>query len=556
MLLLAALLIAQAKPTPPAVPKNFPTLTTPATLGAAPGETVTLTLTGTNLAKPTGVWTSFPAKTTVKPKDDKSVTATFAIPADTPIGLHTVRVATEVGISNFQPFVVDDLKVTPETTGKSKLIEAAQEIPVPGVVTGVAEAESSDYFRFPVKAGEPVTIEVLARRLGSAMDPVIILRDGDGKELGGVYADDTPGLQSDCRLVYTPDASGERIVELRDSIYGGSGGHTYRLRVGRFPGATTAFPLAVGRADTKPETVPIGFAGPDVSGAKAVPTPAPTDPAVSVVYATPRAGKSAGWPVPVRVSDRPETVEAEPNNDAKSANKLAVPGGISGVFATKSDIDTFTIAAKKGKKLAIQVLTYEVNSPAEVYLRVLDTEGKVLAKSDPTKAVLKLDFDPPADGDYQIACEHLNYLAGPSEVYHLSVEPVGPDFSLLLGLDQIAVTVGGEGRLPIVGLTATNGFKAPIELTVTGADGLTGKATIPAGAKLSPTAPVWITVKAEKNAKPGAAGVRVVATAEVGGRTVVHLADQFDAAKAALGGMPNPPIETTTQVGVAVISGS
>ena len=35
----------------------------------------------------------------------------------------------------------------------------------------------------------------------------MILYDGTGKELGGVYADDTPGLQSDARVAHTSRSS-------------------------------------------------------------------------------------------------------------------------------------------------------------------------------------------------------------------------------------------------------------------------------------------------------------------------------------------------------------
>ena len=44
-----------------------------------------------------------------------------------------------------------------------------------------------------------------------------------------------------------------------------------------------------------------------------------------------------------------------------------------------------------------------------------------------------MEFTPAADGDYVIACEQLNYLSGPNEIYHLTVRPVTPDFDHLAG---------------------------------------------------------------------------------------------------------------------------
>ena len=62
-------------------------------------------------------------------------------------------------------------------------------------------------------------------------------------------------------------------------------------------------------------------------------------------------------------------------------------------------------------------MTYEVNSPAEVLIRVLDAKGAELAASNPPPPPGRVH--PAADGDFVIACEHLNYLFGPNEIYHL-----------------------------------------------------------------------------------------------------------------------------------------
>ena len=544
---------AQQKAAPPAVPATYPTLTTPASLGAKPGATADLVLTGTNLAGATGVWTSFGGKATIPDgqKDAAKLTVKLAVPADTPVGLHAVRVATAAGVSNLRPFVVDDLPEVAEAD-KNRTKAAPQTIPVPCVVTGKADAEASDFFKFPVQAGKPITIEVLGRRLGSPIDPVVLLYDGAGKELGGVYADDTPGLQSDARVTLTPKAAGELIVEVRDTTYRGGADYAYRLRVGEFPGATTAFPLFVPRGTT----ADIGFAGPALDGVKPVSRTVPADPTLApVAYVAPkRASGVAGWPVPVRVSDHPESVEQEPNNEPAKANKLPVPGGVSARFAEKNDADHFTFAAKKGQKVVVEARTYQLNSPAEVYLRVLDAKGGELAKSNPQQATTRVEFTAPADGEFVVACEHLNYLAGPSEVYHLSVTPADPDFAVAVGLDRIDVPVGGVGLLPVTGLTKLNGFNAPVELTVAGSDVLTGSLTLPAGANPQPAAPVFVpvTLKAGAKVAPGPVVIHLKATAKVGDKTLVRAGSVADAVKAALGNMPSPPPEFEASIAAAI----
>src|SRR5262249_29984819 len=147
------------------------------------------------------------------------------------------------------------------------------------------------------------------------------------------------------RLTHTFKESGEILVEVRDTTHRGAADYTYRLRIGEFPGATTAFPLAAQRG--KPTS--IGFAGPETI--PAVNVTAPNTSGLAAIYAVPAVGKSEGWPVPVLLSDFPEMIEQEPNDEPAKANKLPVPGGVSARFDKAKDVDHFAISGKKGQKL-------------------------------------------------------------------------------------------------------------------------------------------------------------------------------------------------------------
>jgi hypothetical protein len=262
------------------------------------------------------------------------------------------------------------------------------------------------------------------------------------------------------------------------------------------------------------------------------------------VYFAPQSGPGRpGWAVPVRVSPFPESVEQEPNNDAARATKVPVPGGVSARFAEKGDVDHFRFAGKKGQKLDVTAHAYELNAPTEVYLRVLDAKGAELAKSNPALPTAKVEFTPPADGEFVVAAEHLNYLHGPNEVYHLVVKPSAPDFEVALGLDRFDIAPGGSTVLPVTGLTKLNGFNAPVELTVTGLDGLTGSVTLPAGANPTPQAPLWLPVKLAAGAKPGPFVASVRATAKIDGKEVEKPATVADVVRAGLAGLPNLPPE-------------
>lgn len=537
----AAPALAQPKtpPAPPAASLQAPTLATPANLGVRRGASATFAPAGTKLDAPTGLLAPFPLAATFA-----GGTATVVVPADAPVGVHTVRLATAAGVSNARPLVVDELPEVAEVeTNRTK--DAAQELPVPCVVTGRADGEAADYFRVPGKAGQTLTFEVLGRRLGSPIDPIVVLHDGKTKrELVDRYADDTPGLQTDARLTHTFAADGSVLVEVRDTTYRGGPDFFYRLRVGDFPGVTTAFPLAVQRG----KSASVGFSGPGADALPAVTVNA-ADANGPVLYATPkRPGGLGGWPVPVRVSDFPEGVEQEPNDDPAHANALPVPGGVSARFAAPNDRDHFRVAGKKGQKLAATVLAFEVNAPTEVLVRVLDAKGAEVARSDPAKASARCEWTPAADGEFVVACEHLNYLSGPNEVYHLSVRPAAPDFELGVALDRADAPPGGGTAFGPVTVTRLNGFAGPVELTVAGDSALSGSVTVPAAAT---TAFVPLLVKA--GTKPGPLPLRVRGTAKIDGADVTRFAASADAVKGAFPGLPNPPAEAAASLAAGVV---
>lgn len=70
-------------------------------------------------------------------------------------------------------------------------------------MSGVIAVETSEFYKVKVTAGQKLAFEVLARRIGSPLDPIVVLHDAKTKrELVDLYADDTPGMQGDCRLAH------------------------------------------------------------------------------------------------------------------------------------------------------------------------------------------------------------------------------------------------------------------------------------------------------------------------------------------------------------------
>ena len=71
-------------------------------------------------------------------------------------------------------------------------------------------------------------------------------------------------------------------------------------------------------------------------------------------------------------------------------------------------------------------------------MTLLDAKGAKLQATNPMVAP-RLDFTPPADGDYTLAVEHLHYWGGPDETYRVTVVPYGPAFDRSVTLDHFGV---------------------------------------------------------------------------------------------------------------------
>jgi hypothetical protein len=536
----------------PPVNPEAPVLNLAVPLGMQRGTTLDLTLTGNNLAEPIGLWTSFPAKVTIpiegdNGKDKGKLRVRVEVPQDAPLGFQAIRLATRRGMSNLRLFCIDDLPQVSESA-TNHTPSTAQVVSVPCVVVGKAEAEATDYFKFRVTAGQRLSFEVLGRRLGSLFDPQLQLFDVNGRELPGAYNNDAPGLQTDARLTYTFPTAGEYLVAVRDVSYRGDGDFYYRLRIGDFPCATTTLPLAVKRGSK----TTVRFAGPHVEGVVPIEVTAPTDPTLSFVSLTPRGANGLhGWPVTLALSDIEEMLEKEPNDKAVTANRIPVPGAITARFEKKGDNDTFIFALKKGVRYTIEAQTYELGSPTEVYMTLRDAKGTQLQVSDPMKEA-RLDFTPPADGDYLLQVEHLHLWGGPDEVYRICVTPFEPSFDLAVALDRFHVEQGGKLAIPI--LAPRRDFEGPIEIHVIGPKGISGKLVVPAGKAPPPNQPLGtLLVSVDPDAPIGAYAIQIEGKASINGKTVTKLASVRAAVRQSLANLPLPPKNLLTSIGLAVM---
>ncbi len=540
-----------AQKPPPPVPANpqAPVLGLPLPLGMQRGTTLELTLTGGNLAGPTGVLASFPAKITI-PTDNKNgqdnakLRVRLEVPADAPVGYHALRLASSRGMSNLRLFCIDDLpQVVKADTAKNKA--TPQALPVPCVAVGRIGDKEADYYKITVPAGQRVSFDLLGRRLGAPLDAqVSVTHLKTGREVA--YDNDAPGCQTDPRFTHVFKEAGDYLIEVKDVLFRGGADFVYRLRIGDFPCATVPIPMAAKRGSK----VAVHFAGPMVEGVAPVEVAVPNDPTVTTLWVAPKGQNGLhGWPVALAVSDRDELVEQEPNNEPAKANVVPVSAAITGRFQQNDDVDFYRFAAKKGQKILIEAETLELYSPTLVYLSVKHGKtGAELAKSAPAAnppADQRLDFTAPEDGDFLVEVQHLTYLSGPSEAYRLVLSPVTADFDLTLGIDRYDLAANAVAALTVQ--ANRRGYTGPIEVELMGPMGLSGKRLLKAGENAG-----VLLAQAKAELPPGPYLVHVAGKATIDGKPVVRLASVRPSISQSLGNLPFPPRHLTTQIALAV----
>jgi hypothetical protein len=511
-----------------------------------PGASTDVVIHGANLANPTGVWSDAPLNAELTPgiegngSKPESVSYRFTAPSDLPLGVIGLRVATGQGISNLKLLLVDDLpSVTDANSNRSP--DMAQAVTLPVSIDGYCDGETSDFYRFTAAAGQRVAIEVFARRLGSPLDPMIRLLTLDGRELA--FSDDDASTGADGRFAHTFAEAGDYLVEIRDIRYQGGGNFRYRLRLGDFPLVSVPYPLAV----QKGSNASVELVGPEGVLASAAGVNVPADyPAKQLRVVTPNA-QHASW-VNVVVSDVAEQLEAEPNDSPDTATTVTLPGAINGKLEAAADNDWYQFAATKGQRLVFSGQTRSLGSPCDLYMRLYNTEGGVLAEAeDNGNAEGALNYTFAADGTYKLRVEETNRRGGPDRVYRVVVKTYQPGFDLAAQAEKVDAPQNG---VFVVKVTAgRRDYNGPISLAVEGAgECKLANNIIPEG---KPDTTLQVTVG--PSLTPGQLGtIRILGSAKVGEADFTAVASNQGALQTGLGGLPYPPVAFDGVIGLGI----
>ncbi|MBS0262431.1 MAG: PPC domain-containing protein [Planctomycetes bacterium] len=527
----------------------IPSISSTLPQGAGPGQTVDVKIRGGNLAGPTQFWASFPVEATLPAEiagngtNAGEITYRLKLPPDAPLGVHGLRVATAQGLSNLKLFVVDDLpslaQVKPNTT-----MATAQALTLPVAVDGYVDNLSRDYYKFQAVAGQRVTVEVLARRLGSPLDSTIRILDSKGRELA--YNDDAPGLGSDSLLSFTFKDAGEYIVEVRDIRYQGNGNFLYRLRLGDFPAVTVPYPMAVQRG----ASANVSFAGATAQEIPPMPLNIAGDSQLSwlPLGAKLPGGKSSAFAV-LSVGGGPEAVEVEPNNAPAQATRVTLGASLNGRIDQARDADCFVFTAKAGQRFVFSGVTRSQGSPSNLFLRLLKADGAEVSAAEgvgPNEGLINYTF--PADGDYTLEVTEQTGFGGPEFAYRIAVAPYEEKFELSATTDTINVPLGGLATVTVNAVR--NNFGGPITLSLIDPPAGVTATPVVIGPGMTTTT---LTIQAATNVPAGKVyPIKIAGSSQAGNVTYQAVATVTAAQKAAFSGLVNPPQFLSQSVALGV----
>lgn len=448
------------------------------------------------------------------PKDQAGA---VSIAPDAPLGVRRYRVWTSQGVIPTGKFIIGDLPEIVEHEVDGNPIPVAVQLPL--TINGrIFPREDVDIWKFTARAGHGYTCEVMAARLGSPLDSRLEVIGPDGRRI----AENVDALGSDSFLQFTAPTDGDYQVRIHDINFGGLQHYVYRLTIDDGPWINHVYPLGGRKGDRITATVE-GMNVPQNPLKVELPT------ADNEKYSHRfQVGARRTNPVEIELSDYPEHLEAEPNNDPSHVRALQIPAVFNGRIEQAGDVDYWRFRAAKDEEFVFDLRAARLGSLLDSVLTLRDVSGKVLAENDDLSASetdSRIQFKLPADGVYTLTVRSRTpRRAGRRFAYRLHVAPpennIAPDFQLQLPADGLTLDRGAEVKFKIKAFRR-GGFDGEIALKL---------ADLPAGVSVSEAKipakknEIELKLKAEKTAVVGAVHLSISGTGKIGEQEVTRTA--------------------------------
>jgi hypothetical protein len=401
--------------------------------GGQRGTELEVSCEGTHLEDATGLIFYDPGFEVLSVSDTTSnrFKAKIKIAPDAEIGEHLVRVLTASGVGELRTFYVTPYRLVMQAEKPKNPAKAEpQVVELNSTIAGHLQGEDVDRYAVELKKGQRVSAEVVGVRLQprDVFDSMLTVTKADGTKV--IECDDSSLLLQDPVLSFIAPEDGKYTFALKDSTNAAPGLATYLLHIGSFPRPLAVYPPG----GQKGEKLTVTFLG-DAAGPFTQEIQLPDKASESHPLFPEQNGAMAPSPNNIRVSDFPNVLEVEPNNDWKTAtpSNLPLPLAFNGVISEKGDIDFFKFYAKKGEEYDLTVYARRLRSPLDSVLAIYDGKGNRLALNDDSGSQDSyLRFKVPADGDYELSITDQLGHGGPTYTYRVEVAQAKPEVAFWL----------------------------------------------------------------------------------------------------------------------------
>jgi hypothetical protein len=146
------------------------------------------------------------------------------------------------------------------------------------------------------------------------------------------------------------------------------------------------------------------------------------------------------------------STESEPNNKAGEATELELPSMVVGRINDAGDEDRFQFIAQKGQSIELKIEAASFGSPLDAWLRLEDTNGNTLTRSDDADGSPDPRLEWKVTGTnthFIVAVGSVTHRGGTDYCYRLSAQRVEPDFQVTLGGSSLVLTPGATNELKL-----------------------------------------------------------------------------------------------------------
>jgi len=544
---------------------------------ARAGETLNVSLYGSNLEELTELRFTHPgitAERVLQTPDEffpepRPVGSSFSVTVSesVPPGIYEARAVSYSGISTARAFVVapvDSNEVAEE--GEHSTRDKAMPVEVNSIIKGDVPSRGIDWYRFTAKAGQRVLLEVVAERIDSRMDGMLIVYDLEGREVSRnreVYGRD-PFLE------VSTERDAEYFLAVSDILYRGGAEHFYRLSISSRPHIDFVFPPAGEPGSTNTYTL----FGRNLPGSRISDTvlldgkqleQLPIEITLPKVASTPksfhpgepRQGLLRGLDYQfgnsnaVRIGFSTASVVLE--DSALDMQRVDVPCELAARFDKANDEDVYRFKTQKGNTYCLESVADRMMSRVDTYLvlhkitkaddetetftQVSDNDdmtsffrvdGKGSINRDTTDSSIVFTSD--HDGEYQVTVVNQFGNGDPTLIYRLAIREPVPDFDLLATFERpLPTNRTGYSQTPTLRQGATVGvlINAPRQddfvgdIVITAEDlppGVTASSLVLSGK----TDRGILVLNAATNAASSAGDIRIVGRAKVGDHELVR----------------------------------